>query len=812
MPGFKNVDELKKACKYQSNDLNARDAVRKNMGYTYMNAAEKAKYDSVLDKMNPGKIRRAAYKKAGIHESATTREASVFCFYLMAKKNMSVKDAINFVPGVEGFDEALAEFNKFVDEHPVEDVSKEDQEKNVGEWADIYFAAAEKYNEYVFPDIDYSDPEEVRKHSYELSRVITLEIDYSQELDRMMGAGRKIYAEKKAGGADQLNKKRNLVEGSQYIMKGMLNAYMPETLNLNGSDLDKLIKTSAQQRIQFVLEIGPKIRGKSIKQVTEEASARSLYSIITMQNTTSPIKIETKDAYNYFVKEPTPEQTEQYKKQLAGFQDKARMSYNGTFQDATIGTFINDMTRYPLQENIGLEEVYAAEDNPAELVRIVASENSKNIRKAFHSSIEAVLEGANNQTLWDMLKIEKPINNIKIGGKTPEELWGDKVKGLKTQADKDTYYKAMIFKEAAKGDKAITIDQYLIDKQLKIKKTTVTVVNDNIGRERKLAFFKGINSTFKKLNAFKETLKETGLNGSPSYTAMLTALNKCLDATDLNGKANVSPNKLMDHMKELEKAAKAYYKGHTGIRGAFKAHYDPGKARLGVSKDLKDGIGYEIERIKDLAVGLDVFYDTRYFAQDDVDRRMELKKQWDRFKAETKLRVDSPRMGLKNLDDNSINAPEAVADHLEGLSNQKMDMRKQLDAAMKTISAGENFEMGVGSIFSNVPTLAKKYVYKEFNNMLRGAGTGPQSTSFATLEKIFEKDKFVKTFHEKVDELIFNDNFRELAVKDPKTCVTRWTKMVRKDPNILHQKGAEAPVANEHHNEVKKVDTAVKKK
>ena len=49
----------------------------------------------------------------------------------------------------------------------------------------------------------------------------------------------------------------------------------------------------------------------------------------------------------------------------------------------------------------------------------------------------------------------------------------------------------------------------------------------------------------------------------------------------------------------------------------------------------------------------------------------------------------------------------------------------------------------------------------------------------AELEKIFVKDKFQKTFHGQVDELIANKNFRKLAEKDPKHCLEKWAKMAK---------------------------------
>ena len=111
-------------------------------------------------------------------------------------------------------------------------------------------------------------------------------------------------------------------------------------------------------------------------------------------------------------------------------------------------------------------------------------------------------------------------------------------------------------------------------------------------------------------------------------------------------------------------------------------------------------------------------------------------------------------------------------------------MRKKLDDASKTTTRGENLEAGFGGAFSNAYPLAKKYVYREYSNMIRNAGRGGSNPSVQELDNIFGKEDFLKNYQKQIDDLASNKEFRKLAEKSPNTCISKWSKMVRQQPQV----------------------------
>ena len=167
--------------------------------------------------------------------------------------------------------------------------------------------AADKFSEYKFPDINYMNTEEVKKHSYEFMRLTEFEINYSQEFDRITGENRS-FAEKKARSAKKLGDARNKVEAIQNITIGLSEAYFhpqfsPDQHKVSG---DGWFNRFATDRIKFGLGSGQQIGGKSIGEIREETGVKGLYSILATA-IKSPVTLTNEEAKNFFIKGLTPE-------------------------------------------------------------------------------------------------------------------------------------------------------------------------------------------------------------------------------------------------------------------------------------------------------------------------------------------------------------------------------------------------------------------------------------------------------------------------------------------------------------------------
>ena len=167
-----------------------------------------------------------------------------------------------------------------------------------------------------------------------------------------------------------------------------------------------------------------------------------------------------------------------------------------------------------------------------------------------------------------------------------------------------------------------------------------------------------------------------------------------------------------------------------------------------------------------------------------MERRYKLGAKWKQFKAQTTLRADGRENTLQNVEKADLYRGFKPADKYLADAEMKVYMRKKLDDASKTTTRGENLEAGFGGAFSNAYPLAKKYVYREYSNMIRNAGRGGSNPSVQELDNIFGKEDFLKNYQKQIDDLASNKEFRELAEKSPKTCIAKWSKLVRQQPQV----------------------------
>ncbi|MCR4609646.1 MAG: hypothetical protein K5750_08150 [Eubacterium sp.] len=167
-----------------------------------------------------------------------------------------------------------------------------------------------------------------------------------------------------------------------------------------------------------------------------------------------------------------------------------------------------------------------------------------------------------------------------------------------------------------------------------------------------------------------------------------------------------------------------------------------------------------------------------------MERKYQLGTRWRQFKAQTTLRADGRENTLQNVENADLYQEFKPADKYLADAEMKVYMRKKLSDASKTTTRSENLEAGFGGAFSNAYPLAKRYVYNEYNKMIRNAGRGGSNPSVQELDNIFGKEDFLKTYQKQIDDLASNKEFRELAEKSPKTCIAKWSKMVRQQPQV----------------------------
>ena len=147
---------------------------------------------------------------------------SLFCMWAMAKKNLSLQEASKLYKAVipigkdskgeniypanyEEVKQYEKEFIDFVLEHPfqanenhlpkpdsvnekewIKENLKTIQENSIKAWSDVFYNSLKKAKEYSFPDIDYSDTNQINKYADELNLVRGIGVDGIQEYERLL--------------------------------------------------------------------------------------------------------------------------------------------------------------------------------------------------------------------------------------------------------------------------------------------------------------------------------------------------------------------------------------------------------------------------------------------------------------------------------------------------------------------------------------------------------------------------------------------------------------------------------------------------
>ena len=755
------------------------------MGYVELSEADRAKYNALLNKVNPDSKMNKAFGDAGFSETAKNRQTIAFTVYMLSEKNMSIQDLLKFHPGSAGFDEAMRDFHDFLESHPVKGEGV-DIEKNVGDWTALFMKAATKIGEFTIPQINYADPEQVKQHSYEFFRLSEIQINFSQEFERVTCGERKAFAVKKAGGAGKLNEVIGIPTNAHHFTAMFLDAYNPDYID---QKLEKEIKEEtlnklALDRATFIYSIGKTAGGKKIVDIGKEKSVDSLFGMIAMA-IKPDFRFRPGEAKQFFEnKGLSPEREAEFIDSMNRNRELLRQTYNGTFAYNTTKTLYTEIPEDIAAVSKELAYLHSYSDQPEEMMKELCSEEYTATRDKIKTIFTAILGNDTRSQLWKMAKVENPINIFKIGGKTPEELWSDKAKIL-SDGEKELYYQMNILREIQYGKQDVTCDVYLINDRFKLappKPMRIAKSEKTIYAEA--AALKQVNNLHEKLKGILEELDATGKTGSGTFTDMRNSLKKCIRLTNFMEGQGARMDQILDGLKELEQNSKNYYGAHTGIRGTFCAYKDNGKKRLSISDNLQNSLQFEAEKLKMISADHDFMLDKNMEKDDLVYAGYNLKNIWRHLKQTAKMR------GI-NLTDEMIteNVVRPIDRNVESVE-KKGEFLQTLQAIKNSdeVSKSEYFlNMAEGPFGSKSVKLAQKVVFREYVKKIRTAGNSASDARLEDLEQEINRPEFNTEFHNKVQKLLSDKRFMNLSLEKPDTCYAEWQKLMRQDASEKHR-------------------------
>ena len=776
-----NFDELIRTDKKTPEQIAQLKAL---MGYVEFSPEEEAQRVANINALNPDGTMTEAFEQAGFVGMAIRAQIG-FWVFLMAKKGMSFNEMMNFRLESPGFQDVMSEFHEFVKAHPV-DGKDVDVEKNVGEWTEMFMVAAEKFGDVTVPDIDYSDPKEVKKHLLELSTMRQFQINFSQEFSRMVGGPRRAFAAKKAGGVKKLNEIITIPDRVQSFIHGSIQAYYPPTID--SMLKDKVDRTNlnrlAMDRALFIYSHGKTSGGKKVRELTSGQSVEGLYGTLT-EVIPPTFSFRQGEAKQLFLNNRlSPERETEFITSMKQRNEELRRAYNQLFSYSPAYDMYSTL---PIEvEKVSEKLLYLyAEEDPKEMISKLCSKEQDATRKCLKTLFQPSLEDNTRAKLWELTKIDDPMSIFRIGGKTPEELWGDKVSQL-TGSEKTMYYQIRILQEMQYGKQDITCDMYYIDdkfqlsaqKPLLIAKSPKTVYAE-------AAVFKQVNNLHEKLKGIMDELDETGETGYDTFTKMRNSLKTCLKYTNLKeaGGANCNMKQLQDALTKLEKDAVAYFNDHTGLKGLVKAYKDGGRKRLRISDDLRDILPIEREKLKRITAGHDFFIDDNIHPKVMIPNSYNLNLRWKHLK-------ESAAMRRIPLSDKHLSYEFEPIDQRVRRTEKRGELLQVLQAVVQSdrISPEENrLNSMKGKDGSLQVRLAKKIVTQDYRKKIRNAEKNSFSPRLDDLDKEINDQSFNARFHNKVQKLLKNKIFLDLAYNTPDTCIEVWRKLERVQAMEKHQ-------------------------
>ena len=754
------------------------------MGYVSLSPEDEAERQARIDAVNPNGTLTAAFKDAGFNGEAV-RQDIAWTVYLLSKKGMSFREAIDFRTTSPGFTETMAEFHEFVKSHPVRGQNV-DIEKNVGDWTEMFMNAAEKIGEYTIPDIDYTNPEELRQHVYELEALRMIQINFSQEFSNVIAGPRRAFAEKKAGGSKKLDEVISIPINAQGFLTGYIDAYNPVNLvsYLNNKVQKDALDFLATRRITFLNTHAKNVGGKKVKDLGKTQAIDPLYGNLP-EMIQPDFQFKKNEARDYFKNNSlSPERNAEFLASINRRQESLRRTYNKMFAFDPVYKLYRDTPSDIEKISNELEELGNHIDQPEELVRALYTNEHEKTRNILKNVFFSSLQSDTRPTLWEMIGKDNPINIFRIGGKTPEELWGEKAANL-PPADKNMYYQVRLLQEMKNGRQDITCDMYLINDQYKLnapKPVLIAQSEKNIYAEASV--FKQVDRLHVHLNEILEQLDATGETGKSKYMAMRNSLKKCVQLTDFtapNSKSNMK--QIMDSLKELEEKSDAYYKDHTGLKGLYKGFGDEGRERIRISKDLRYDLQFEREKLRNYTGGYDFYVDKDLVDPDTEFREFSLNKMWKNLKASAGMR------GIQ-LTDQVLKTNHPEIDQRCAKMDKKDNMMRILHtvAIGGKVSAEENrLEAMESPIGPNAVKMAQRVVFQEYQSKIRTAGKTAADLSVEEIEKDIRDQGFSDRFHEKVRTLLKDPAFMKLAHEKPKTVIQEWKKLKKQESAARHQ-------------------------
>ena len=779
MPGEKNNNELGDLYHYEGSMTPDRlEAIGKDLKLDFdplppeINARQNRLYEG---------IETSQYDACGLHGSRRGTLDNVFRYYLMGTKGMDFKETGTILPGHPKYEEYVSEFQTFAKEHPIkgDNLAPETKSQNSIAWAKIFLDCAEVMKSYRMPDIDYSDPAQVYANRKELTDLSGGCIDFSQEFEQCLSAG-DADAVHKALGTDYITNQTNIWLKAQEFTRIYTEGYHPPLLKTADASLFRSrMKGVATNRANFGESANP-YAGKTFEEIALDKTAnRQPLDFAKSGADQIMFAMTFNSKYKHITKDMTEENVFSY---LQGKNQKFEQAHKALKDEALQVAikeynselyFLHTKMEPSLRSGIKTgtaetyKQIFAQGMSPQQIFEKINSPEGSAVRENAHETFRRVFEAGDYMTYIKSAGIQDPMDNVKIDGKTPAELWGEKYAFVTNPAEKTALYKAEVVNEIYHGKSTVTFDAYLANEKGTVTKTTSPICRDDAPLAKEKAFFDEIDKLHESLLLAQNRLQATqtdkkanfeGKNaeGSEYYQNMTKALAKCLKLTDKNQKSEGNFEDLTNALKEYQKAAAVYERKRTGL---FWAKRQNGIERKAVASEAAATMGDQIEKLQVLSKNVQI-QPPSYI---EPAKKYSISNLRNAFESEVRMRVARTPESL----------PPQIVSEQTALAQATVEKRNALRKRIADMEANpsgtiETLDYSLGD--SGITQKAKKYYKAVYDNQIKKADL----TELQKLEETFQTKEFEKKFHEDALNLTHNEKFVKCTKDHPDTYVRDW--------------------------------------
>ena len=544
------------------------------------------------------------FRKACLNDYRTTTHTSDFSFYLMGVKGLSFEEAARMNRNHPDYERNVKDFIAFVKNHPISEANPGDpaltpakRRENIKAWTDLFLKANEKIMAFKLPDIDYSDPKQVALHQRELSHLSLISMDYYQEVGELINSPYSADIRLAAGGFEKLQAARSSMSPLNGIAFGLKKAYfdnptqMPVAVN---------IRTAAINRA-LLKDLSNDIKGKEYKEIYKNANRIVGKTSIFIGSPNDAMRVTDPNLSTDKAIEYLQGKNNDFENSfLAGQPERINQFCNQTNlikgSDAAFRfAERNNLNEYrPIRQQ--LNTIFAQNQNANQLYNtFIANEDRTLLNaaiKTFHAFEGDVEKRIKRNTYGVSL-----LDTIRIDGKTPGELWGDKYNFVEKPEEKQTMYAIEILKEFYTGKKPITMDSFSLDANGNVNKSgCVYLAKDLATIQRGHGLLNYISKLHNDLSAMKQKLTNADrrasradrnrLRANNQYNEMMTALDRCIDASDVNNN-NKSVDDFYAALQKFREKAETYQKQreHLSLNEKLHPNVAPRLAKKGVAAE-----------------------------------------------------------------------------------------------------------------------------------------------------------------------------------------------------------------------------------